>query len=221
MQPSDIHPNRDGWSLSPFFAELPAYVLTFQDEEGDTRAVTEKVELGRAITCYLSAVDALIEVAQLNQVGGRQYAVMPAQVVSADAWRDADGQGLIANVHLGWPVMNGQLLLRPAGALGGYGRMMHHLVREPLRFEFDEMVLAEVTRLHEWAGLFAWRETLEVVRAWKPARVGRVVAHALASIGTARGNVTQCAQVALFDPESGQWHFVPRWSTDVMAGGSS
>ncbi|RDK03185.1 hypothetical protein [Paraburkholderia lacunae] len=210
MQPSDTYPERDGFTLSPFFAELPAYVMTFHDEEGDLRVVTEKVELGRAMTCYLSPVDALIEVLQLNQMLGTQYGVMPAQLVPAERWRDADGRGLIANVHLGWPVQNGRLLLRPAGALGGYGRMMHHWAREPLRFEFDETVLAEVTRLHEWAGLFAWRETLEEVRAWKPERVARVVARALASIGVARGDVTQCRQVALFDPESGQWHFVPR-----------
>ena len=208
MQPSDVHPNREGWSLSPFFAELPAYVLTFHDKKGDMRIVTGKIELGRAITCYLSTVDALLEVLQLSQIG-KQYAVMPAQLVPADLWRDADGQGLITNVHLGWPVLNGRLLLRPGGALAGYTRMMHHWAREPLRFEFDEVVLAEVTRLHELAGLFAWREALDHVRAWTPERAGRVVARALTSIGVARGDGTKCEEVALFDPESGQWHFVP------------
>lgn len=208
MQPSDVHPNRDGWSPSPFFAELPAYVLTFYDKEGDMRIVTEKVGLGRAITCYLSPVDALIEVLQLSQIG-KQYKVMPAQLVPADLWRDADGKGFIANVHLGWPVLDGRLLLRPGGALAGYGRMMHHWAREPLRFEFDEVVLADVTRLHEWAGLFAWRETLDHVCAWKPGTVGRVVARALTSISMAGDDATKCGHVALFDPESGQWHFVP------------
>jgi hypothetical protein len=92
---------------------------------------------------------------------------------------------------------------------------------EPLRFEFDEVVLAEVSHLHEWAGLFAWRETLVGVRTWKSDRLACVVAHALATIEMARGGVAQCAQVALFDAESGQWHFEPRRSTDVVAGRAS
>jgi hypothetical protein len=201
----ETHQNRES---RPFFSELPAFVLTFQDKDGGTRIATEKAVCGPAILCYLSLVDALIEVLQFSRIG-QHFKVMPAQLVPSEAFRDSDGRGLIADVHLGWPVVDGQILLRPGGALGGCTRMMHHWAREPLSFEFDEIVLAEVTRLHEWAGLFAWRETLDHVRGWEPDRLGRVVAHALTSIELTRGDVTQCRQVALFDPEIEQWHFVP------------
>lgn len=206
---TDLRPEHEH---RPFFADLPAYVLTFADAKGDRRIVTEKTACGRAILCSLSPVDALIEVLRFSKIGQR-FDVMPAQMVPQDAFRDADGHGLIAEVHLGWPVVGGRLLLRPGGALGGYSRMMHHWAHEPLQFEFDALALAEVTRLHERAGLYAWREALDHVRGWNPRRLVCVVAHALASIELSRHSEGQAGQVALFDPEAEQWHFVPRSET--------
>lgn len=195
-----------------FFSELPAYVLTFRDNAVDKRIATERTAGGRAILCYLSPVDALIEVLRFSQIG-QWFEVMHSEQVRHDAFLNADGHGLIADVHLGWPVIDGRLLTRPGGVLGGYTRLMHHWVHEPLRFEFDERVLAEVARLHEWAGLYAWRETLDCVRAWHPGRLARVVARALNSIGTEKRDAAQCQQLALFDPEVERWHFVPCGAT--------
>jgi hypothetical protein len=198
----------------PFFVDLPAYVLTFEDAEGATRIVTEHTTCGRVILCYLSPVDALIEVLQFSRIG-QQFDVMPAQWVPQDAFRDADGRGLIADVHLGWPVVNGRLLLRPGGAPGGYTRLMHHWAHEPLRFEFDANTLAEVTRLHEWAGLYAWRETLDHMRAWHPRQLGRVAARACESIKLIEYDGKPVRQIALFAAETEQWHFVPCWETQT------
>jgi hypothetical protein len=192
----------------PFFSELPAYVLTFQDEHGTPRIATETTGATPAIVCYLSPVDALIELLHFSQLG-QQYQIIPAQLLSPSVFRDGDGRGLIAHVHLGWPVLHGRLLQRPDDTLARGGSLMHHWACAPLRFEFDETVLGEADRLREWAGLFAWRETLDQVLEWESGRLGRVVAHALASIELTKGDVSQCRQVALFDPEMEQWHFVP------------
>jgi hypothetical protein len=195
-----------------FFSELPAQVPTFQDNAGDKRIATERTAGGRAILCYRSPVDALIEVLRFIQMGQR-FQIMPAEQVRQDAFLDADGHGLIADVHLGWPVIDGRLQTRPGGALGGYTRLMHHRVHEPPSFEFDERVLAEAARLHERAGLYAWRETLDYVHTWHPARLARVAARAWNSIGTERRDAPQCRQVALCDPEAERWHFVPCGTT--------
>jgi hypothetical protein len=196
---------KDDW----FFSELPAYALTFQDEHGTARIATETTAATPAIVCYLSPVDALIELLHFSQLG-RQYQIMPAQMLSPNVFRDGDGRGLIAHVHLGWPVLHGRLLQRPDDTLARCDWLMHHWACEPLRFEFDETVLGEADRLRDWAGLFAWRETLDRVLEWESGRLGRVVAQALASIELTKGDVSQCRQVALFDPETAQWHFVPR-----------
>ncbi|WEY41015.1 hypothetical protein [Paraburkholderia sp. SUR17] len=195
-----------------FFSELLAYVPTFQDNAGDKRIATERTAGGRAILCYRSPVDALTEVLRFIQMGQR-FEIMPAEQVRQDAFLDADGHGLITDVHLAWLVIDGRLQTRPGGALGGYTRLMHHRVHVPPSFEFDERVLTEVARLHEWAGLYAWRETLDYVHTWHPARLVRVAARALKSIRTEKRDAPQCRQVALFDPEAEQWHFVPCGTT--------
>ncbi|KWW33344.1 hypothetical protein ACUXAV_006558 [Cupriavidus metallidurans] len=194
-------------SPRPFFSELPAYVLTYLDEAGDRCIASESATDGRAVLCFLSPVDALIEVVQLGRIG-RQFQVLPAPLVPPDAFLDRDGRGLMIDLHLGWPVANGKLLLRPGGAMARYSREMHHWSRAPLRVEFDETVLAEVARLHERAGPFAWREALDHVRNWKPDRLCRAATRALASIEMARADLFACRNVAMSDPEMEQWHVV-------------
>jgi hypothetical protein len=193
----------------PFFSDLPAYVLTTEDESGRPSVSTDTTSDGCAILCYLSPVDALIDTLRFKQIG-QMCDVTPAYLVPPAAFRDIDGQGLIAHVHLGWPVAYGKLLLRPSGTLARYAKTMHHSVREPLRFEFDETVLAEMTRLHELAGLFAWRDTLDQMRRdWQPTQLIRAAARALSSIELEENEASRAGQIALFDPETQQWHFVP------------
>lgn len=205
MTTTPTHPSD---AAQPFFAEMPAYVLMGVDRAGQRRVARERTASGLAVACFLSPVDALIEAERFRQMG-LCYRVTTAVSLPQDTFKDADGRGLIADVHLGWPVLNRCLLTRPSGALGGYARVMHHWAREPLSFEFDEQVLAEVGRPHEWAGLFAWRETLDDMRAWSALRLMRVAQRALASIELTQIDAT-CYQVALFDPEAERWHFVPR-----------
>ena len=67
---------RDSNAL-PFFSVVPAYVLLFKDEDGDWCVDTVRTEVGRAVTCFLSPFDAVIEAAYLTRRG------QPHQVMAA------------------------------------------------------------------------------------------------------------------------------------------
>ncbi|WP_126878316.1 hypothetical protein [Paraburkholderia kururiensis] len=87
------------------------------------------------------------------------------------------------------------------------------------RFGFDRDILHEMDRLHESAGGFAWRETLQDVSTWDSIRARRVVDRALGLIDVVSAEDTRCDEVALFDPEFQQWHFVPGPAVDVPSTG--
>ncbi len=182
--------------------------LTYQDGHDETCIVTEESEGGRAILCFLSQVDALIEFLQGYAIG-EQYQIIPAQEVQPSAFRDADGRVLIAKIHVGWPAIDGRLLLRPDGSFARYSQVIHHRLQGPPTFEVDPGTLAEITRLHEAAGIFAWRETLDRARECDPGHLGHVAAHAMSTVEFAHGNPSQSQQIALFDLEAGHWRFLP------------
>ncbi len=191
-----------------FFTALPVFVLLFEDDDGDPCLVTERTAQGRAVTCFLSPFDAVIEAVH-GVTLGRFYHVVAASEVDWSVFRDADRLGFIADIHLGWPATDGNLLLRPSGRLGRYCRMMHHWARHPLTFEVDPVVLAEYSRIRERAGLFAWQETHREVLKWNTQRLYEVVERAFDSIERIQRDAADCKQIALFDPEFAQWHFVP------------
>ncbi|AQV94902.1 hypothetical protein BJN34_13530 [Cupriavidus necator] len=191
-----------------FFRLLPAYVLVFEDRDGDPCAVSSTTEQDRAITCFLSPFDAVIE-AGLRTALGQRCQLFHASLLDGNLFRDADGAGFIADIHLGWPARDGCLLQAARGAVGRYAREMHHWAGEPEGFEVDAVTFAEFSKLHERAGLFAWQETNAEVLHWTDARLRGAEKRAVETIAFAQGGIADCNQIALFDPEFGQWHFVP------------
>jgi hypothetical protein len=204
LTPSIRH-DRSGLS---FFRALPVYVLFFEDDDGDPCLVIERTEQGQAVVCFLSPFDAVFEAAHAV-TRGRFYHVLPASEVDWRVFRDADRLGFIADIHLGWPSIDGSILLRPSGRLGRGCRLMHHWARDPLTFEVDPIILAEYSRIRELAGLFAWQETHREVLNWDSQRLYQIAERALGSIELLPRDAMGCKQVALFDPEFEQWHFVP------------
>ncbi|EEA03316.1 conserved hypothetical protein [Burkholderia sp. H160] len=79
----------------------------------------------------------------------------------------------------------------------------------PLSFEVDEKAFAWLDAIHERAGLYAWRETARAVLSWKADRMAQAAYRALELIEITGCDASLCDEVALFDPESEQWHFVP------------
>lgn len=198
-------------NAKPFFSIIPAYVLYFTNSDGISYVHSEQTKLGNIITCFLTPFEAMVEAAHFSRLG-RPYQVMAASDVGRHMFRDIDGNGLIAGIHLGWPARSGRLLLRPSGRLAGYSRLMHHWAHEPLMFEVDHVALSEYVKLRELAGFYAWQEASKEFLNWHPERRCTVIEYALDSIGSidrpGKG-ASDCEKIALFDPEFGQWHFVP------------
>ncbi|KEZ05851.1 hypothetical protein GQ57_10610 [Burkholderia sp. MSh2] len=70
-------------------------------------------------------------------------------------------------------------------------------------------------RLYESAGLFAWEYALENARQWMaaPAVAEASLRRAVAALDAVKPIVVpveDAEQLALYDPEAGCWHFVPR-----------
>jgi hypothetical protein len=194
-----------------FFCRLPAYVVIHEDDDGGLCAVAEQTDQGRAILCFLSPIDAMIEAARYTSLGP-PHRVMVASEIDPRLFRDADGRGLIAQIHLGWPSLDGRIVLRQSGIFGRCTRLMHHWSRDPLTFEVDPFALANFAQFRELAGLFAWRETHTNLLTWSDIRLQKVVARATESMELLRVDpceYAKCMQVALFDPEFEQWHIVP------------
>ncbi len=129
-----MFPDSHGHPTQSFFSVIPAHVLIFRSEDGDWRLGSEWTKLGSAIICFLSPFDAMIEAAHFTRLGTPHH-VMPVSQVDPSLFRDSDGLGLIADIHLAWPVKTGRILLRPRGGFGRYGRPMHHWAQEPPMFE--------------------------------------------------------------------------------------
>ncbi|WP_322104741.1 hypothetical protein [Paraburkholderia sp. J41] len=192
----------------PFFVSPPAWVLAHEPAPGALRIATESADEGRAVLCFLSPLDALIEAARLAQLG-QAYHVMPAAQLDGSLFRDADGRGLVACIHAGWPTYAGRILLRLGGALGRYGQTIHIWANDPPWFEVDPATVEMIDHLHEQAGLFAWRETHRAIHEWSGARMSKAVGQALRSAPVAVvADASKCDGIGLFDPEFGQWHVV-------------
>lgn len=68
--------------------------------------------------------------------------------------------------------------------------------------------LEQVERLHERAGRFAWRETYAHMLEWEQGRMQQALTRSVNTMEPSVADKKDCSNVALFDPEFGQWHFV-------------
>lgn len=199
----------------PLFRRLPAWVLTFRDGEGFECIGKERTEAGLTTTCYQSPLDAAIEAVYLGKYH-RRHRVNAASEFDIGAYLEEGGRSLVAAMHIGWPAHEGRLLLHPDGRLGRTCRLMRQPLGVPPTFEIDGPTLGVYGGWRERAGLFAWAETAQDVRAWPLTRLHHVATKAVALIQTQHMNDhwKNATQLAIFDPEFGQWHFMPFESSD-------
>jgi hypothetical protein len=168
---------------------------------------------GKAINAYLSAFDAMLDAAYAS-TPGTPYHVVPAYKFDPAAFIAAHDDRLVVNVHLAWAAHGQRLILRRKGQLAACStlQVLAAPAKKMHRIEFaiEKDILDVVDRLHEHAGLFAYREAHEQVWGWGEERRHRAVAKAIQTIPGTVDSEAQCDQLALYDAEFEQWHFLPR-----------
>ncbi|QIN61600.1 hypothetical protein SBC1_15940 [Caballeronia sp. SBC1] len=207
---SSSQPRNDFGGLS-VLPEPPVYILATVDGPGRLTMVSSPGRLGVMPHCFLSPFDTLIESAYLSN--GRSLHTLPSSQVNWPLFEDDTRRAFIGDVHLGWPARDGRILLRDGGGLAGFRQGAYKVVadgQEPGAFDVDARALAKVDHIYEQAGLFAWRETALDVIFWDDNKVHRALECALRTMNVkpAEGDPSW-DQLALFDPEFEQWHFVP------------
>jgi hypothetical protein len=194
-----------------FFSDIPTFVLTEPDSGDRLQVVATRTTAGPAVSCYLSPLHAMITSVYFAGKG-KDYEVCHAGSISPDVFVNADGKALIAEVRLGWPALDdGKIVFESEGNSATCSKVMIHSTPFglPPVFELDPETLDQVERLHERAGMFAWRETYRDVFDWDLERMRWAVKRAVDSLKLSAADRMQCTHVALFDPEFLEWHHVP------------
>jgi hypothetical protein len=214
--------------LAPFFQEPVAYVVVAPGSPERTCIVYDRTPRGPVIRGFLSLFDADLAAHWMNRSGGRFYG-QRASLIDPHLFRAPDGKGFALNLHIGWLARQHQVMLGLGGEpISLCKPLLTH--DRSMAFEVDDATMKLAGAVYDAAGLFAWRETLRDLENWEPERFVRAHARVRKPLFDGErstlherdwfdhgvGYPEDGDQLAVFDPESGQWHFVPR---DVVTGG--
>ncbi|MQR00970.1 hypothetical protein [Glaciimonas soli] len=211
-QPSKIPPC--GHVLHP---DHPFHVLvTYQPQQGQpdhVRVMCEAMEDGSVISAYLSPIHALIDAAFSAKPPTTFYKHVPIQLFNPQEFiTDFNGQ-LRFLFHCGYTAYDGKIIVRKNGHLGGFGSLqieeIHANDINNIEFKIDKDIPAAMKRVYEHAGLFAYNETIENSSRWTEQECQKEVYAAVERIGETVDAGFQYNQIAIYDPEFRQWHFVP------------
>ncbi|WP_233410153.1 hypothetical protein [Burkholderia ambifaria] len=181
------------------------------DNPNWVNVLCERHDEGDAICAYLSPVDAMLEAIFASKQGKRYYAIPASGFVPTTFIKDNNGR-LALDVHLGWPARDGKLIARRNGK--PVTCASYHEMQVPpeqanhIAFELEQGTSAVLDQLYMSAGLFAYRETLNTMMGWPETRRNRAVMAAVQKMGSFAPALTEYNQMALYDAESEQWHFV-------------
>lgn len=193
----------------PFFVEMPVFTLGARQADGKLETGCTKTTNGPAVACYLSLVHTLID-AHYWRGRGVPYGAGIASTIDRELFVAENRRELIAEIRLGWPVCGRRLVREMDGNTASLAIVVRQaIVGEVKGFELAEPILEEVDLLHERAGIFAWREAYRNMASWDEQRVLASTARALNAIETTRARRSDCHEIALYDAEFEQWHFVP------------
>jgi hypothetical protein len=150
---------------------------------------------------------------------GKRLSVIDASAINRDAIQSDWENRLHAFVHHAWIGRGGVIPVRPGSEPAACGTLTERWPRGRLiRFKLNSDTLETLDRVHEQAGMFAWRETVRDVAHWDADKRRDTARFALATMPTGVRTETSPEQYALFDPEFRQWHFVPRVMTGCWLG---
>lgn len=173
----------------------------------------EYTDDGKAIAAYLSPLEAMIDAACFSRPGRIYHAVCAHEFDPSIFIRDHHNT-LVFALHLAWAAHDGKLIKHPNGAFGACSPTQAMAIAPEgashIDFPVDPGMLATYEHLREHAGLFAYREAFKHVVDMNERQRHQAVAQALQKVpGTLDADV-ECDQLAIYDPEFAQWHFVPR-----------
>jgi hypothetical protein len=196
----------------PYFSDFPLLVLARPLDGGGFDVLGDITSDGETLGCYANPITALVDAEQLARAGRSGFGYGDAGSLDRHLFRSRDGKNLVADIRVGWPVHRRKIILRPGLGFASVTKRLRQ--RLPVdgtcpSFEMDEDAFAWLDAIHERAGLYAWRETARAVHSWTADRVTQAACRALESIEVTVCDASLCEEVALFDPESEQWHFVP------------
>ncbi|MFJ3054793.1 hypothetical protein [Herbaspirillum sp. NPDC087042] len=163
-----------------------------------------------AMVVYLSPFDACFDAAWCG-LSAEQYQVVPATGFEP---RELLGSGtgpLHYCLHLAWGARDGALAVRRQGALVRLSLARQALVWPGIESVHLQLVQDELTsyqRLWEGAGLFAHAESLSAILACSDRQRAAHASRAIDRIPATVAAGEDVNQVALYDVEAAQWHFV-------------
>jgi hypothetical protein len=196
----------------PYFSDFPLLLLARRVDGGRFDVSGDMTSDGETLGCYVNSVTALVDATQMARAGRPGFWCSDAGTFDRHLFRSRDGKHLVADIRIGWPVRGRKIILRPGLGFASFTKRLRQRLPDDgnaLSFEVNENAFTWLDAIHERAGLYAWRETARAMYSWSADRVAQVACRALEAIDVTVCDASLCDEVALFDPESEQWHFVP------------
>jgi hypothetical protein len=191
---------------------LPQLLLLAVNLGGSNWGVsTYQMEEGGIVHAFVLYFDAFFQAITLAKPD-LTYQVIAANELIPETFKSHDRHGFNVYLQTAFAARQGQLLAGPDGRPLGFIRRLRQDITAPSVFLVDSAATAEIAHLYEHAGLFAWQETSANVETWDVSRILRSVVQASMSVLLCEDG--DYDQLAIFDPEFGQWHFVPRTVVD-------
>lgn len=172
----------------------------------------ENPELGNGLVFYLSPFDAHLDAA-FRSGPGEPFHVVPAVAFDPREMICEHGGKLHYFLHFGWCASDGKLVMRRQGSLASvYLRETLHVPPAKLHaidltIRTDDLAHHRYTR--EQAGLYAYTETFEQILALDERSRRQQVGRAIENMPERTTADAQVNQLAMYDPEAAQWHFIP------------
>ncbi|WP_299540327.1 hypothetical protein [uncultured Herbaspirillum sp.] len=203
---------------------LPLYVLVRQPSAGSGpgQVLCEPVIAGeaagsQAMVVYLSPFEASLD-ALWRGMPPTAYQVLPASSFSPDELVARHHGYLPYCLHVAWGARDGRLAVRAQGEpirLSSASLAKASPLIDSITLDIALPDLECYARLWECAGLFARSETQASLLAMSPLERHRHAARAIDRLPGTAPPGRQINQVAVYDAESAQWHFI---SLDLLAG---
>jgi len=188
-----------------------------QDQPNYCRASCEAVDpddpaKGNALVIYLSPFDAHLDAAFLSRPGEPFHAVHAAAFDPRELIRDHGGK-LHYYLHFGWGASDGRLVVRRQGGLTSLyrGDTLVFPPANPNAFDLKIRAgdLAHYGSMRDRAGLYAYAEHYRAVLGLDERSRMQHVARAIENMPGRVPVGAEVNQMAIYDPEAAQWHFIP------------